>query len=54
MHCSKPAEFRQAKYALENWTARVGGRTYWRPSATPKSTGRNAVALQCQLPLPVF
>ena len=53
MHCSKPAEFRQAKYALENWTARVGA-TYWRPSATPKSTGRNAVALQRQLPLPVF
>jgi hypothetical protein len=30
------------------------GRAYWRPSATAKSTGSNAVELQSQLPLPVF
>jgi hypothetical protein len=52
--CSKPAEFRQAKYVLENQDGAGRTRTYWRPNATPKSTGGSVVELQRQLPLPVF
>jgi hypothetical protein len=54
MRCSKPAEFRQAKFALEKLRRAGRGRAYWRPSAMAKSTGGNAVELQSQLPLPVF
>jgi hypothetical protein len=48
-------DFDRRNTVRKNRTAPVAkARTYRRPSATPKSTGFSAVALQSQLPLSVF